>query len=449
MPVVFPPVIRNEWSGSMKIEMLNDGRIRVWERREFAITDVSFSNERFGFFDVSLKGWRFQVSRADSGFIEFIPVGGPSRECEIILREKHPALETDSEGFQRIPMVNGRALSILPDSWIGVPLLQVIDDGRIQITSTSADVEYAIHSGSQGITFGPSFARIWLAVERGKLTMYRHHQPDLPMVGLGPLRGLDGSAPRGWIDFVLLGSDEVNLSDFGEVVGTPIMVADSGFDVISTSADPLSQFAVIVQRRSRNLVRLHFIDTRLTRWRVEKGNSLKLISGLDFLPVTGDPVTGEILLPSTPALETKADGSLTLVLEGVIPHSIDPQKCLFEGSGGRWNGVPHLAIDTQGVLRIAAGTTDTPYLLIQDCSQGAGKVVLEWKPVPELFRQVEAEPSLAGPDSGCPICLEDFETNEMVARTKCRHDYHLSCLSNLRESGMAKCALCRANLRGL
>lgn len=133
VPIVFPPVMRSEWSGSMKIQKFLDGRIRVKERRGSAVFDVSLSSDRFGFFEATEKAWRYEVTRADPGFIEFSPADGPWKEGEIMLATRLPAIERDPEGSLHLSVINGLALPDLPVFWTGVPLLESADDSAFVV----------------------------------------------------------------------------------------------------------------------------------------------------------------------------------------------------------------------------------------------------------------------------------------------------------------------------
>ncbi|TPX45985.1 hypothetical protein SeLEV6574_g03501 [Synchytrium endobioticum] len=55
------------------------------------------------------------------------------------------------------------------------------------------------------------------------------------------------------------------------------------------------------------------------------------------------------------------------------------------------------------------------------------------------------QPSVANPSENCQICLIDYETNEEVAKLRCKHRYHPDCISRWLETSV-NCPLCRANV---
>lgn len=65
--------------------------------------------------------------------------------------------------------------------------------------------------------------------------------------------------------------------------------------------------------------------------------------------------------------------------------------------------------------------------------------------LPHLLTNEETQAESPGESESCAICLLEFEREDAIRTTPCRHQYHRECIDNWCEAKMS-CPICRRQL---
>ncbi|TPX41715.1 hypothetical protein SeLEV6574_g05955, partial [Synchytrium endobioticum] len=107
-----------------------------------------------------------------------------------------------------------------------------------------------------------------------------------------------------------------------------------------------------------------------------------------------------------------------------------------------WQVVEHLKNDP-----LKYYTTDEFHALTELMNGNEVSVIDKLLLRRKIFRNWRSgilQPSVANPSENCQICLIDYETNEELAKLRCKHRYHPECISKWLETSV-NCPLCRRN----
>ncbi|KAJ9171406.1 hypothetical protein P3X46_014781 [Hevea brasiliensis] len=101
--------------------------------------------------------------------------------------------------------------------------------------------------------------------------------------------------------------------------------------------------------------------------------------------------------------------------------------------------------DSESVRETISGGSFETLATCEDLEEPACKTLASSLPVspkkPEISKSIEAIVSATEEEDACPICLEEYDTQNPKFFTKCEHHFHLSCILEWMERSET-CPIC-------
>ena len=332
--------------------------------------------------------------------------------------------------------------------WLGAPCFQALDDKRIIVTaektSSECDRELELRDRST------EEMRIDFSAE---ICKYRQIDLGTPGYAFEPLKR--ASALKDELQFKIRGTSVLSTSDDGKIsvhtwaplgadrwsrdfpwTAEPVITLDPATRMITiTPSGPLGWkyahgWRIVTPQAA-------YLEFKPIANRVSSIGKLSLTDEFwEFVPATADSDGPQFTITKDTFWRKEKDGSLALLFEDVSgPIFNEPLQGVFVG-------IPTVTILDSGALVVRPAEGFRPTFNVIATHQSPKSLLVRFTPTE--YAQFGSIPTKTGnSDEICGICHDELDPDETVAKTKCRHYYHLSCLRRIEQR---VCPYCRTSL---
>ena len=438
------------WVGAPTIDIESSGAITVtekvgWSGFKITVYVESYPNMESVRITISKTGFRMKRDPASSiaGMrMEIVPVYGSNEPGEFSIPEWPPVFDQTSVSISYISWSSADELLLDNNFLRGKPKVEVQEGSKIVITAESPEDECdreirltATFPRGEFIDFSNEICN-YRQIERneaGYFFEYRPRSEASPDDFRFLIRGGSVTLYEFEVTFIISVNRPGKLwSPEALWFGTPVlaMLPNAKSFSITPRGEDSWEYSHVWEYTEANKAVLQF--TLLPR-RLTAPEGLLLT---DRVWLFTSVAQGGFTVRKDGWMMKGAGEDFTLVFEDVKDRIFDgPQQGLFIGLPEvSFDDSDNLVVRSNGDVRVQFNVEIYPF------PEGRLEIVFTLAD----YASVGSVPVQAGPDEDpCPICMEEYKPGTMMAETRCKHRFHLSCLRRVTQR---RCPLCRGSL---
>ena len=441
------------WVGEPAVDILPSGDISVTDTRGWTGYKTNMyrdSNSKFETVRIVISRTGFRMMRdprtTTRGMkMEFVPVKGPREVGEFSIPEWPPVFDQTSVAISDIDWVAAEELISDNVALYGKPKVEVHEGHKIVITAESSETEcdrevqlIVLSARGQYLDFSNEICN-YRQIERDEAGYFFER---LARSDTSPT-DLRFAMQRGAV--LLEGSQELYLTSTTQPgglwspparwFGTPAIAMEpntKSFSITPTG-DTFWEYSHVWDVSDMYRVILSF--TPLPK-RLVFPERLTLTDPVWLFTPAPNGVQNSFTVTRDRWIVKGDNGDFTLVFEGIAGPVFDGLR------HGVYIGVPEISFDDSGSL-LARSNDDSRILYnVEALLSPEGRLEIIFTLAD--YAAVGSAPVQAGPaDDPCPICMDEYTPGAMIAETRCKHRFHLSCLRRVVDT---RCPLCRGSL---
>ena len=444
------PSSKESWVGAPVVDIDADG-ITVsenmgWERYVLQNTG-KFQVSRIDFRNLGFRMKKDWVDSIEGERLVLRPVRGYKMDDEFTVPVASPVVENGI----RIRSIGRWELDDLLQMgrrWLGTPRFQVLDDKKIIITADKDDSEC-----DREVQFIRPTHFDMMFDFSVQICKYRQVHLGAPGYAFAPLDR--SSALMSELQFKIKGTEVVSISDADSVrfytsaprgaerwspghlwTADPVATLDPATRRITITPSGAGGWEYWHEWTILDL-KAAFLEFKPLAKRLTATGKFSLTDDFwEFVPVTPDSTGPQFTIKKGSFMRKEADGSVILLFE-------DVSGPVFDGPlEGTFEGIPTVAVLDSGALVVQSKEGFKPHFNVVASNPTPESLQIRFTPT-EYTRFGSIAVKAGTVDEICGICHDELDPEAIVAKTKCRHYYHISCLRRIEQR---VCPYCRTSL---